>query len=68
MGEVAGGGARRRHGEERVTDVVEQAGQCRPRRGDLHRVDHEAPAGQRLQCGGVIAVFHPLGDQRLIGR
>ena len=34
------------------------AGEPGPRRGDLHRVDDEALAGQRLQRAGVVAVVH----------
>ena len=65
--EVAAGDAGVRDGEQRRADGVEQLGEPRPRRGDLHRVDDEPLARQRLQRRGVVAVVEPAVDELVAG-
>ena len=55
------------HGEQRGAGLVEDRRKCRPRRRDLHRVDHETLAGQGLQGTGVVAVGEPALDERVVG-
>ena len=60
VAEVAGRRAGVRHGEHRRAGRRRRPrASVRPAAGDLHRVDDEPLAGQRLQRAGVVAVLHP---------
>ena len=48
--------------------LLVHGGQRAPRRRDLHRVDDEAAADQRFERRHVVAVLHPVLDERDVER